>query len=258
MDKKIFFFDIDGTLAVKNIIPEDTKTALKKLRNFGHYVFICTGRPYIYAQYHFEKYVDGFICANGRHIVYKNNVLLDEPLTNKQIESFINGFDQLECGYNFNGADRGYARRIELDKLLKMQEDFKESYYIEDFNINNITVYMFDVHFDNALHYQKIISYFKDEVVFNEHFGHYSADATIIGHDKGLAIQKLLSILGIDKENSYAFGDGFNDICMFKAVGNAIAMGNGVEEAKKASDYVTTDIFNGGLYNALCHYKIID
>ena len=29
MSKKIFFFDIDGTLAVKNIIPEDTKEALK-------------------------------------------------------------------------------------------------------------------------------------------------------------------------------------------------------------------------------------
>ena len=28
MSKKIFFFDIDGTLAVKNIIPEDTKEAL--------------------------------------------------------------------------------------------------------------------------------------------------------------------------------------------------------------------------------------
>ena len=31
MSKKIFFFDIDGTLAVKNIIPEDTKEAFKKV-----------------------------------------------------------------------------------------------------------------------------------------------------------------------------------------------------------------------------------
>ena len=55
MSKKIFFFDIDGTLAVKNIIPEDKKQLLRKLQNLGHYVFICTGRPYIYAKYHFEK-----------------------------------------------------------------------------------------------------------------------------------------------------------------------------------------------------------
>lgn len=46
MSKKIFFFDIDGTLAVKNIIPEDTKEALRKLQNLGHYVFICTGSRY--------------------------------------------------------------------------------------------------------------------------------------------------------------------------------------------------------------------
>lgn len=258
MIKKIFFFDIDGTLAVKNIMPEDTKAALKKLQNLGHYVFICTGRPYIYAKYHFEKYVNGFICANGRYIVYKNEILLNEPLTSMQIEHFIKVFDKLNCGYNFNGIDLGYAKRIEPNKLADMQKDYEYDYYIEDFKPEDIFAYMFDVHFENELHYQQIVAYLKDEVIFNEHFGHNSADATIIGYDKGIGIKKLLTILNIKKENSYAFGDGFNDVCMFKAVGHPIAMKNGVEAAKKASEYITADIFDGGIYKALLHYGIID
>lgn len=257
MIKKIFFFDIDGTLAVKNVIPEDTKAALKKLQALGHYVFICTGRPYIYAKYHFEKYVNGFICANGRYIIYKNKVLLNEPLTKGQIKYFIEAFDRLNCGYSFNGIDLGYARRIESDKLADMQKDYEHDYYIEDFKLEDIFAYMFDVHFENDSHYQKIVDYFKDEVVFNEHFGHNSADATIIGYDKGIGIKKLLKILNIEKENSYAFGDGFNDVCMFEAVGHPVAMKNGVEAAKKASEYITADVFDGGIYKALCHYKII-
>lgn len=258
MGKKIFFFDIDGTLAVKNIIPEDTKTSLKKLQDLGHYVFICTGRPYIYAKYHFENYVDGFICANGRYIVFKDKILLNKPLTSKQIKYFIEGFDKLNCGYSFNGIDLGFAKGIKADKLDEMQKDFEHQYYIEEFQPDDVYAHIFDVHFTNNLHYQKIINHFKDVVVFNEHFNHNSADATIIGFDKGVAIKKLLTLLKITKENSFAFGDGFNDVCMFGVVGHSIAMKNGVEAAKKASEYITTDIFDGGIYNALCHYKIID
>ena len=258
MSKKIFFFDIDGTLALKNIIPEDTKEALRKLQNLGHYVFICTGRPYIYAKYHFEKYVDGFICANGRYIVYKEEVLLDEPLTRKQVSYFVDSFDKLECGYNFNGVNLGYAHGIDFNKLADMQTDYEHPYFIEDFKTEEIDAHMFDVHFNDQEHYQKIVSYLQDTVVLNEHFGHNSADATIIGYDKGIGIKKLLTILKIERDNSYAFGDGFNDVCMFKVVGHPIAMGNGVDVAKEASEYITSDIYDGGIYKALLHYGIIE
>ena len=107
-------------------------------------------------------------------------------------------------------------------------------------------------------HYQKIVSYLQDTVVLNEHFGHNSADATIIGYDKGIGIKKLLTILKIERDNSYAFGDGFNDVCMFKVVGHPIAMGNAVDVAKEASEYTTSDIYDGGIYKALLHYGIIE
>lgn len=258
MSKKIFFFDIDGTLAIKNVVPEDTKIALKKLQELGHYVFICTGRPYIYAKYHFEDYVDGFICANGRYIVYKEEVLLDEPLTLEQVNYFVSSFEKLACGYNFNGVNIGYAHGIDADKLADMQTDYEHPYFIEKFKNEDIKAHMFDVHFDNQEHYQKILTYLQNSVVFNEHFGHNSADATIIGYDKGIGIEKLLAILKIARDDSYAFGDGFNDICMFKVVGHPIAMGNGVAAAKEASEYVTNDINDGGIYKALQYYKIFE
>ena len=34
-------------------------------------------------------------------------------------------------------------------------------------------------------------------------------------------------------------------------------MGNGKEMAKKAADYITTDIDNDGIYNALKHFDIV-
>lgn len=42
---KYIFFDIDGTiLSRENTIPEKTIYALKKLKENGHKIFICTGR----------------------------------------------------------------------------------------------------------------------------------------------------------------------------------------------------------------------
>ena len=48
--KKIFFFDIDGTLAIHGVIPESNLKALQLLKEQGHYTFICTGRSPFYAQ----------------------------------------------------------------------------------------------------------------------------------------------------------------------------------------------------------------
>lgn len=47
--KKIFFFDIDGTLAIHGVIPEGNLKALKLLQDQGYFTFICTGRAPFYA-----------------------------------------------------------------------------------------------------------------------------------------------------------------------------------------------------------------
>ena len=53
------------------------------------------------------------------------------------------------------------------------------------------------------------------------------------------------------------FGDGKNDIDMFEYTKISVAMGNADDDVKKASDYVTDDIDEDGLYNALKHFEII-
>lgn len=59
------------------------------------------------------------------------------------------------------------------------------------------------------------------------------------GATKGNALLWLADYLGIDREATMAFGDGENDISMLEAAGIGIAMGNGLEVAKRAADQVT-------------------
>ena len=53
------------------------------------------------------------------------------------------------------------------------------------------------------------------------------------------------------------FGDGDNDIELMEASKIGVAMGNGTEELKKVSDYVTDHIEEDGIYNALVKFEII-
>ena len=59
MNKKFFFFDIDGTLAVgtpgRQYIPESTKKAIRMLKEQGHFVAIATGRSYAMAVDHMKE-----------------------------------------------------------------------------------------------------------------------------------------------------------------------------------------------------------
>ena len=64
---------------------------------------------------------------------------------------------------------------------------------------------------------------------------------------KGNAINSLLKILNIKKENSICFGDSINDISMFNNVGISVAMGNSIDELKNIADYVTDTNDNDGI-----------
>ena len=77
------------------------------------------------------------------------------------------------------------------------------------------------------------------------------------GNSKAAGLQMILQALSCPAEKTMAFGDSANDLPMFKAVGTAICMGNGVQEAKEASHYVTETVLEDGIFHALKRDQLI-
>lgn len=84
-ERKLIFFDIDGTIVTEardgRIIPDSTRTALRKLQQNGHLCFINTGRalaeidePILQLQ------MDGLVCGCGTYIMYHDNVLAEHTI----------------------------------------------------------------------------------------------------------------------------------------------------------------------------------
>jgi len=71
------------------------------------------------------------------------------------------------------------------------------------------------------------------------------------GTDKGSAMLKLGELLGIQREEIMACGDGMNDIAMLKAVGLGVAMENADPEVREAADYITASNDEDGVAKAI-------
>ena len=88
MNRKLLFFDIDGTLLAGGIpgyIPDSTIEALKQAQANGHYIFINSGRTYGFMPEAIKEFpFDGYVCGCGTEVIFLGKTLyhydLDEDL----------------------------------------------------------------------------------------------------------------------------------------------------------------------------------
>ena len=77
------------------------------------------------------------------------------------------------------------------------------------------------------------------------------------GFSKASAIKYIANYLNIPMEETVAIGDSNNDLQMLKCAHIAIAMGNGNDNVKGMADYVTTNVSEDGIKNALIWLNVI-
>lgn len=262
MDKKIMFFDIDGTILTEDthIIPESTKNAIKKAREKGHLAFINTGRTY----FNVEKEVreigfDGFVCGCGTYIKIDNQVIeaatieeangikVMEVLRKYKMEAVLEG---LEDVYFDNGS-------IESDDMKRLKKYFnKRGYGLKKKWGDGV---IFDKIFAKA-NPDTDIEEFK--AVLGDNFDYIdrgSGRYEIVpsGYSKASGIKRVLEYHRLPLENAYVFGDSSNDLSMFEYVPNSIAMENSDECIYNIASFITRDIHEDGIAYAMEQFGII-
>lgn len=88
-------------------------------------------------------------------------------------------------------------------------------------------------------------------------FGDNSGELSVPNIHKANAIETLINYLGIERKNTYAFGDGMNDKEMLEYVNIGIAVGNAKEGLKAVADEITDNIDNNGIYNSMKKHNLI-
>ncbi|WP_041060243.1 Cof-type HAD-IIB family hydrolase [Jeotgalibacillus campisalis] len=251
-NKKMIFFDIDGTLLDHNKkLPASTKEAINALRDKGHHVAIATGRaPFMFEDLRRELSIDTFISYNGQYVEHNGKTIVSNPL-------HYDSLKELTEAAAVNNHPLVYMGRSEMKANVEQHDRITNSF-------NSLKIKSFPTHDPSYFHMEEIYQTLlfcegNEEEAYDEKFERFdfirwhpqSVDVIPAGGSKARGIEEVIKILSIKMENVYAFGDGLNDIEMLAAVGCGIAMGNGCSEAKEAADFTTTAVDEFGIAEGL-------
>ena len=274
--KKLVFFDVDGTLVTRNNhIPKSTIYAVKELKQNGVTPVIATGRAPLLVNEIVDKLdIDTYIAMNGQYIVYEGQVIYANPIDMELVDRMVSFAVERRDGILLSTADeiiansaislvnRGswYAllkslvglipRRVQVkmwQRMMRKAPD-KEDYEGKDIYMMNINADQ-----DDQVLYEKI---FGEDLNFTR-ANEMSMDIINKGVSKATGIERLIEELGVSHDDTYAFGDGLNDMEMLQFVGTGVAMANGFEELKNIADMVTDSVFNNGISKGLKKLELI-
>lgn len=267
MGFKLIALDIDGTLVDdhKKIMPE-TKALLKKLRQQGIYIVLCTGRPLIGVANYLadlaltsnDDYVITYNGAKAQNVGTKEDVVTN-LLTQKQYLRLLKWTQQVQVKSQIvTPSSHVYTTQADISPYTVLDAFYTKMplHYrtMEDLTFPTAAKFMLVdepavldqavAKLDPAL--QQEFYTVRSEDWFFE-FMHPHAH-------KGQAVLDLAMHLGISPDEIIAFGDQNNDLTMLEMVGLGVAMGNANPNLKKVANQVTLDNNHEGI--AVCLRKI--
>lgn len=259
--KKVFFFDVDGTIMYRkdneNCIPKGLKEEIIRLKNKGYGLFIASGRPKSFIS---DRLLDlgfnGFVLCNGSHVEVNGEMIYEQTIGYDHVKKLVEFLDTKECEYDFETSTYSYIDKkfVDFTNFFK-GADIQEEQLVHDFDIDEAYNKALKIEISTSKDHQDILDYIKDKFKYDSHGTANSFEICNPHISKAIGVKKVLEHFNIDLNNSYAFGDGLNDLEMIEAVGHGIAMGNAMQELKDVANEVIGNVEDDALVTYL---KTID
>jgi HAD superfamily hydrolase (TIGR01484 family) len=199
--KKLFAFDIDGTLSNHGTpIPQGVASKLKELENRGIQIALVSGKP----AYYLAGLARGMGLERALLIGENGCVIFDfATLEETRIVERLGAVDEVENQVISNFKNKVWLQpnRVALTVFPKKREEVP---IIADFM-------------------RESLAPISNDVIIYEHVD--AVDVIPVGVDKGVALKKVLNEKLFKKEDIIAFGDSTNDLPMFKEAGKVVVIG---------------------------------
>ena len=292
MNIKAIVMDMDGTLLnSKDKISPKTKDALIECQKNGIKVVLASGRNYGRIQPYLEelnlkKYGGLLIEINGIAIydMSKNQRTILRQMHEDEVNPIFSYLMSLNVE-SIAVYDEGLfdymppsilKMKKELRKTLELPEDYpwtagawswladmRNGYpcqkYIEKVEEIDCPINKFQI-----LQETDILNEVEELLIhkYGNHFEVFRTTPRQIemgpkGYTKGDTLSRLMENFGWSKDEVFVFGDGGNDISMFKRTNYSFAMGQALESVKNEAKYITLSNDEDGIYEALMKFNVI-
>lgn len=276
MEQKLIFLDIDGTLTEpgKNVPPPSAVEAVRRAREKGHRVVLCSGRNYGMLFPVLKFGFDGLAASAGGYIEYGSQVVYDCPMTPDQQERVLDIFKESGIyrtigGRNNSYTDEGFkeflaenAQSEANSELLRWRIQIENELGIHPMSeYDGEPIYGMAFMSRGAERLKRPMQLLQDEFEFciqdEDVCGIVNGELASKAFNKGKAVVRLCEFLGVSRADTIAVGDSMNDLEMLQAVETAVCMENGSPALKKEADMVCPSVTENGLYSAFEALKLI-
>lgn len=278
--RKIVFLDVDGTLInYEAKCPASAKEAVRKARENGHLIYICTGCSKAEIEQRDLPELDGMIGANGGYVEDHNEVVLHHGLSKEDVRHIVDWCNERHLGFYLEANSGMYCNSYMLEQGPRIMMQYAKGKGASE-EVAEQTANAFisgfiptvgdDLYRDDVNKISFILSSYQDHLDSKEEFPHLVAntwggkgEAALFGDlgptgiTKKTAIEALLKHRNADVKDTISFGDAKIDLSMFELCPYNVAMGNGGAEIKAAADYITDDVDADGLYHAFEYLHLI-
>ena len=250
---KIVVFDLDGTLLADNgTIGEDTRSLIKKLKEYDVRFTFATGRLHSAITYMAEDLglkvplvsLDGSLIKSYP----EGKTLFESFVKKKHVKKALDYVKQ----YTLNVA------LCHADAIYYTEENYIITQLMEKFGARYEQVDSYDDYFDKTLEIsiagdnKNFMKYIWERMSFPYSFGLKSSYFKSHRHDniyyveirkknasKGSGMLRLIKYLKIKPVEAAVIGDWYNDISLFKTKAFKVALANAVPEIKRMADLIT-------------------
>lgn len=254
--KKVFFFDIDGTLLPLNqdIASEKTVYAIGELQKAGHEVFIATGKSIQHAGWLGEDLnIKNFIATNGQVMVRDGKIEYEKYFSQEDLQTWSQLAKDRNLLLGFQGTYESGVFHGSAEQEAKLKNFFDDVTIdyperitkIPQFNVGQMWVA------------GSIEGINPDEQKYHlVKWPHTGGDILPKGSNKAVGIKYYIDHIDANIQ-TYAFGDGHNDLEMFDFVDEAVAMGNADDIVKARANTVIGHTDDDGIYHYLVKAGLI-
>ena len=264
MNPKLIFLDIDGTLTApgSNTPPESALAAIRRARENGHKIFLCSGRnPAMLAplmKYQFE----GAVAGAGGYVFAGDKILYDCPMERDDFETAMrllkeNGVFRTIEAKEGSWCDDGMGEFLQQvsggnSELMRWRKALEEDLGIRPMGeYKGAPVYkiVFMCRESSQLDPAKKALEERYNFVVQDMRGAGCLNGEMINrqYDKGKGVRIVAEALGFGLEDTIGFGDSMKDLEMIETVGYSVCMDNGSPRLKEISDLVCPAVDQDGL-----------
>lgn len=255
---KLIASDLDGTLIEEGTayIKPETLETLRKLHKQGIRFAAASGRQYASMLEVLGPIKDDiiFIAENGGYVVYQGKELEHTAIDRKTAVEAVNYIRSLEGSFTLIASPQmGYTDSRNPEFIRELSEGYKiKMMQVEDVLEVDVPIVKIAMYCNGHAQEWAVQAAEKFAGRLNVMAsGAAWVDFVGMNADKGSALTRVQKMLGISREETMAFGDNNNDICMFNCAGESYAVANATREAKASAKYITDTNMNDGVLKVL-------